>query len=159
MNDSLKSTKPYLKTVERIISDNGEVLEEKQVMVSKDQFFYFYATLLGIWEKLEKSEIKIFAVCCFMSNNGEVYLLADNKKEIAKVTGLTYGTVCTIIPRIVKKGLLFKNPDTSARSGRYYIHPDYAWKGSKESRTRVLKIVQENAIKPNKNIDNLEDFG
>lgn len=140
--------KSYLKTqlteVNSIIDrDTGEVFEQtikkhSYIANSKEDFLLLYSSILGIFQKMEQSEIRVFSFLLQYANGTKFSVNKPIRLEISKQTELNERTVYNTIKRLEDKNLIFKH-DT----GAYQVNPRYAFKGSSLERNNQLKLMIE----------------
>lgn len=124
--------------------DSGEILEQdmktvKYLANNREEFYFMYASLLGIMERMSGPQIKVYSY--ILRNyivNSEIGLPKALKKNIGDYLGLTLGTINNTLSELVEKKLLY----TTQRS-IYKINPRYAFKGSTKDRNALLKVVLE----------------
>lgn len=120
----------------------GEILGEavKQhgyIANNKEEFLFLYASILGIFEKFEQSEIRVYAYLLRFA--GDLFFSIDKplRKDIGNVTNLAERTVYNTIQTLKLKGLLYE------KDGLFKINPRYAFKGSTTERNAALKAIIE----------------
>lgn len=137
----LKSTLTEVEVV--VDSETGEVLDQnvkhhKYLANSKEEFMLIYSSILGIFNKMEQSEIRVFSFLLQYADGTKFAVDKSIRIEIAGVTDLSERTVYNTIKVLESKHLIFKLP-----SGAYQINPRYAYKGSTSDRNQALQAVLE----------------
>lgn len=136
--------KSSLTEVETIIdSETGEVLDQnikhhKYLANSKEEFMLIYSSILGIFNKMEQSEIRVFSFLLQYADGTKFAVDKSIRIEIAGVTDLSERTVYNTIKVLESKHLIFKLP-----SGAYQINPRYAFRGSSSERNQALQAMLE----------------
>jgi hypothetical protein len=135
----LKQGSSELKTI--IDGNTGEVLDEQlkthhYLANSKEDFLLIYSSILGIFNRMEQSEIRVFSFLLQYADGTCFSISKPIRIEIANVTNLNERTVYNTIKTLETKELIFKLP-----SGAYQINPRYAFKGSTADRNEAVKIM------------------
>ncbi len=144
-------TKAHLKRkiTDRVIDENGVVLDEKTIsyLVENEKDFYItYCKVLGLLKDLGLGEIKTLSWLVSNSsfNNNMVVVTSGVKKKIAEEMGISANTVNNALGPLVEKEILYRDTDSgNRRDGIYYINPEYYWKGSLAERKKMLRIALE----------------
>lgn len=141
--------KPYLRTtgfeLYEQIDEHGQLIDvslkkHNQLVKGKDNFFFMYANILGIYHKLKSADVKILSVIMLR------YLTEDGSFTNTKGIREKIGNACTLSPAAVEKsikslsdnGVFFKKERSI-----YDINPLYVWKGSSGLRKDKLKLQLE----------------
>jgi predicted transcriptional regulator len=132
-----------------IDSDTGEVLKEntsyKHILLrTKEEFFFTYSSVIGLYKNLSGSEIKILTWLIMNQSNVSNNLVIINKYIREKISidmGIGESTIKNSIKPLMEKGLLIKQG--GKRSASYFINPKYYWKGDYKMRTKSLKMMLE----------------
>lgn len=144
-------SKTHLKNriTDRVISEDGEVLDEKTInyIVENEKDFYItYCKVLGLLKDMKLGEIKTLAWLVSTShfNNNMVVVTSGVKKKIAQEMDISISAVNNALAPLVEKEILYRDSDSgNRRDGVYYIHPEYYWKGSLAERKKMLRIALE----------------
>ena len=123
--------------------DTGEVIEQtikkhSYIANSKEDFLLLYSSILGIFQRMEQSEIRVFSYLLQYANGTKFSVNKPIRLEISKQTDLNERTVYNTIKKLEDKNLIFKY-DT----GAYQVNPRYAFKGSSLERNNQLKLIIE----------------
>lgn len=149
--------------------ETGEVIKEninyKRILLkTKEDFFYTYSSVIGLYKDLSGAEIKILSWLMLNQSNLGNNLIIINKYVKEKISidmGISIYTVKNSVKPLVEKGFLIK--EGSMRSGTYLINPEYYWKGDYASRTKTLRLMLEvkldGEMKPNEDFDKIEKDG
>jgi hypothetical protein len=116
----------------------SEVVKKHGYMANtKEEFLFIYASILGIFEQFEQSEIRVYAY--LLRYAGDVMFSIDKplRKHIGEITSLAERTVYNTIQSLKAKNLIYEN------EGLYMINPRYAFKGSTSDRNNALKAIIE----------------
>lgn len=122
----------------------GEILEQdvkkiKYLANSKEQFFIFYASLIGILQQMSGPEVKVYAyIIEHYLSDSQIALPKGMKQLIADKLGMKLGTVNNAISSLTEKRLIY-----STQRAIYKINPRYAFKGTTKHRDHLLKVVLE----------------
>lgn len=139
--------KSYLKTglkeINNFIDVNtGELIDSEvkhhKYMVDKDDFLLVYSSLLGVFNKMEQSEIRVFSYLLQYANGTKFSIGKSLRIEISKITKLNERTIYNTVKVLENKKLIFK-----LESGAYLVNPRFAFQGSKIDRNRSLKAIIE----------------
>ena len=140
--------KSFLKTqlteVNSVVDmETGELIEQitkkhSYLANSKEEFLLLYSSILGIFQKMEQSEIRVFSFLLQYANGTKFSVNKPIRLEISKQTELNERTVYNTIKKLEEKNLIFKH-DT----GAYQVNPRYAFKGSSLERNNQLKLMIE----------------
>lgn len=139
----------FLKTISShntliVDGNSGEILEQdikkiKYLANSKEQFFIFYASLIGILQQMTSPEVKVYAyIIEHYLSDSEIALPKGMKQVIADKLKIKLGTVNNTISSLCEKRLLY-----TTHRAIYKINPRYAFKGSTKHRNHLLKVVLE----------------
>lgn len=128
---------------ETVVDEDGVVLRDelkqhKYLADSKEEFLFLYSSILGIFNKMEQSEIRVFSFLLRYADSTPFGVGKEIRLEIAKVTGLNERTIQNTVKVLESKDLIFKSD-----SGAYRINPRYAFKGSTSDRNQHLKFFLE----------------
>lgn len=123
--------------------DSGEILEtnvKKHTYIanSKEEFLLLYSSVLGIFNKMEQSEIRVFSYLLQYADGTKFSIDKPMRLEIASTTELNERTVYNTVKKLTEKNLIFKY-----ETGAYQINPRYAYKGSSINRNNALKAIIE----------------
>lgn len=126
-----------------IDSETNELLEHDikrhtYLANSKEEFLLLYTSLLGVFEKMEQSEIRVFAYLLRYADGTLFQVGKPIRMEMAKHIELTERTIYNTIKILEQKSLLFRH-----ESGVYQINPRYAFRGSSSDRNDQLKAIIE----------------
>ena len=137
----LKTQITELSTI--IDKDTGLVIEQtikkhSYIANSKEDFLLLYSSILGIFQRMEQSEIRVFSYLLQYANGTKFSVNKPIRLEISKQTDLNERTVYNTIKKLEDKNLIFKY-DT----GAYQVNPRYAFKGSSLERNNQLKLIIE----------------
>ncbi len=138
--------KAHLKTnrvdVVKIVDDKtGEILNEevvfnKYLADSDDEFYLVFTSLMNIWEQwnLSVSDLNMFAYLCSKYANGAEFSITQNiKDQVAIKTGKSITTFNNTTRNLIKQGLLVKVGHKS-----YKLNPRHIYQGSSKNRKRAL---------------------
>lgn len=150
--------KPYLKAVkerltEQINTETGEILDSSLkiheiVVDSEKDFFLMYSHILGILKNLTGAEIKLLTFIMFKHITPEGYFCNTKlfRESVVKNAGIAEVTVLRSLKGLLEQKIIFKGTDR----GVYYIHPQYLWKGTSNSRNKqlnfILKYERDNSL-------------
>lgn len=144
MGDAKLLTKITERTID---TDTGEVIDEKSLQYlaeNEKEFYITYCKVLGLFKDMKLGEIKTLAWLVSNShfNNNMVVVTSGVKKKISNEMDISIGSVNNSLTPLVKKGILYRDADSSERrDGVYYINPEYYWKGDLKERKKALRIV------------------
>lgn len=140
--------KSYLKTNlistrELVDIETGEIIDynvnhHKYLANNKEEFMLLYSSILGIFEGLEQSEIRVYGYLLRYAEGLEFDISKKIRLNIAESTNLNERTVYKTCQSLVDKKLIYKNSN-----GLYKINPRYAFKGSTSERNAALKAILE----------------
>lgn len=140
--------KSFLKTqlteVNSIVDmETGELIEQttkkhSYIANSKEDFLLLYSSILGIFQRMEQSEIRVFSFLLQYANGTKFSVNKPIRLEISKQTNLNERTVYNTIKKLEDKKLIFKH-----ETGAYQVNPRYAFKGSSLERNNQLKLIIE----------------
>lgn len=140
--------KSFLKTqlteVNSIVDmQTGELVEQtikKHTYIAncKEDFLLLYSSILGIFQRMEQSEIRVFSFLLQYATGTKFSVNKPIRLEISKQTELNERTVYNTIKKLEDKKLIFKH-DT----GAFQVNPRYAFKGSSLERNNQLKLIIE----------------
>lgn len=131
----------YLETTVVINKETGEILETEikqhtYLANAKEDFFLVYSSILGIFNKMEQSEIRVFSFLLQYADGTKFSVDKSIRLEISKVTDLNERTIYNTLIKLSDKKLIFKHD-----SGAYQINPRYAYKGSTLDRNKELQVL------------------
>lgn len=138
--------KSYLKTAfsEKVITvdEDGVVKNEtikKHTFLAetKEEFFLGYAGLIGLFQKMNQAEIRIFGYC-LNYRNAKFDISKKVRLSMGKEIDLNERTILNTIPLLLEKKILYKYED-----GLYQINPRYVFYGSSKDRNNELKTIIE----------------
>ena len=100
-------------------------------------------------EDMGLGEVKVLAwlVSHLQFNSNMVSIPMGIKSKIASDMGISISSVSNALPKLLKKGILYRDGDNNGRSSVYNINPEYFWKGDLAERKRKLKYVLELVMK------------
>lgn len=140
--------KSFLKTkfteVTNIVSEEtGEIIDTEikkhtYLANSKEDFMLIYSGIIGIFNKMEQSEIRVFSFLLQYADGTKFSINKPIRLEISKVTELNERTIYNTVKKLEEKGLIFKY-----NTGAYQLNPRYAFKGSTSDRNKQLKTIIE----------------
>lgn len=135
------------KVSEYINFNTGEVIDTKinnHLYNNRkgELFFIMYETIADLFMSMEQSEIRVFGYLLRYASGMTFTLNKSERLNISSVTGLNERTIYNIVPTLINKGLLIKQ-----ENGRYLLNPEYAFKGLRDSRDKLLvKIAKGEEI-------------
>lgn len=114
----------------KILSEDGEVLEEHDVFIRRveaEMFVKFYVNGFDKWLGIRDGDWKVF--CCmirYLEKDSSQFILSPiRRQEVSKLTGKKVGTINMCLSRLVQCGLLnrvtycvFNINDTIVYNGR-----------------------------------------
>ena len=123
--------------------ETGEVIDtdiKKHTYLAntKEDFLLLYSSVLGIFNKMEQSEIRVFSFLLQYADGAKFSINKPIRLEISKVTDLNERTIYNTIKKLEEKKLIFKHS-----TGAYQVNPRYAFKGSTADRSKELKAIIE----------------
>jgi predicted transcriptional regulator len=140
--------KSYLKkgkTVQNIFvdPDTGEIVGSNTkthtyLADTKEEFFLLYSSVLGIFNMMEQSEIRVFSFLLQYADGTKFSIDRSMRLEISKSTTLNERTIYNTVKKLEMKNLIFRH-DT----GAYQVNPRYAFRGSTSDRNQALKTILE----------------
>ena len=143
---------------EKVIDkDTGELIDSKvhrYIMENDTEFYLTYCKVLGLMEDMGIGEVKTLAwlVNNLQFNNNMVSVSLGVKEKISVEMGVSISSVSNALPKLVKKGILYREEcKENSRGAVYYIHPEYFWKGDLAERKRKLKYVLEVIVQNKEN--------
>jgi hypothetical protein len=131
----------FIETIKETDINTGEVIETKKIVAIKkitgDSFLQMYTDNLLYFLEIEPASVRKIAGLLFVEarfDQGWVDIGSYVKKHICETLGITLQTFRNGLKVLLdKKILIHKEGD------RYYINPDIAWKGSLQSKQRLLE--------------------
>ena len=135
----LKTGLTQLHTV--VDSSTGEIMDHDAkvhtyLANTKEEFMLIYSSILGIFNKMEQSEIRVFSFLLQYADGTKFGVSKSIRIEIAAATELNERTVYNTIKVLETKKLIFKLP-----SGAYQINPRYAFRGSTSDRNKQMEVM------------------
>lgn len=136
--------KTSLIEVDRFIdTSTGEIMDinvnrHTYLANSKEEFLLLYSSILGVFNKMEQSEIRVFSFLLQYADGTKFSIDKPIRLEIAKVTDLNERTIYNTVKQLEKKNLIFKHS-----TGAFQINPRYAFQGSTSNRSKELKAIIE----------------
>ena len=115
---------------------NGDVKVHSYLANTKEEFMLIYSSILGIFNRMEQSEIRVFSFLLQYADGTKFGVSKSIRIEIAEATDLNERTVYNTIKVLESKKLIFKLP-----SGAYQFNPRYAFNGSTSDRNKTLETV------------------
>lgn len=121
--------------------DTGEVTTtSKTEHISKvknsEEFYMCYIQTMAMMMKITSMEdIRLLTKLCLMMSYGtnEVHLTTQRRQQAAKELGVHDTTISRSIGRLKKLGII------SGDRGEYQINPIFYWKGTNETRDKLLR--------------------
>lgn len=149
MGNSTGNAKLKKKGTDRVISLDGEVLDEKTIFYLAEndkQFYMTYSKVLSVITKynLTGSDVKLLAWLAgnMDFNSNRITVTIGTKRIIAKEMDLSTGGISNSLGHLVDSGILYREKGSEKRRDcMYFINPEYYWKGDLSARNRVLKLV------------------
>lgn len=138
----IKKYKGTMSTTEVVDSATGEIItveNEKTYSfeVNKDEFYMTYIDFIAPFFNLKSAVAKSLMVALCMKsdfNDGRVYLVGDNRAEIAKLASIPETNLSKYLKELVDNNLIAK-----LSRGTYRINPQIFWKGENKARVEQLK--------------------
>ena len=122
--------------------ETGEVMgsvvkQHGYIANSKEEFLMIYSGLLGVFMKMEQSEIRVYGYLLRYANGVSFSISKSLREQMGKEIDLNERTIYnTLIVLRDKKLLFFKD-------GLYQLNPRYAFRGSSADRNNALKAIIE----------------
>lgn len=138
--------KSFLKTSinEKItVVDSDGVVQQETIKKhtflanTKEEFFLGYAGLIGMFQKMNQAEIRIFGYC-LNYRSAKFDISKKVRLSMSKQIDLNERTILNTIPLLIEKSILYKHED-----GLYQINPRYVFYGSSSDRNNELKTIIE----------------
>lgn len=138
--------KSFLKTSinEKItVVDSDGVVQQESIKKhtflanTKEEFFLGYAGLIGMFQKMNQAEIRIFGYC-LNYRSAKFDISKKVRLSMSKQIDLNERTILNTIPLLIEKNILYKHED-----GLYQINPRYVFYGSSSDRNNELKTIIE----------------
>ena len=138
--------KSYLKTAysEKTIvtNEHGDILQEgikKHTFLAetKEEFFLGYAGLIGLFQKMNQAEIRIFGYC-LNYRSAKFDISKKVRLSMGKEIDLNERTILNTIPLLLEKKIIYQYED-----GLYQLNPRYVFYGSSKDRNNELKTIIE----------------
>lgn len=141
--------KPYLRVkgfeLYEQIDEDGQLIDvslkkHTQLVKGKDNFFFMYANILGIYHKLKSTDVKVLSIIMlkYLTEDGAFPNAKSIREKIANACNISVPAVEKSVKSLLDNGVFFKK-----ERGLYDINPLYVWKGSSGLRKEKLKLQLE----------------
>lgn len=117
---------------------DAEVKQHKYLVNTKEEFFFCYSAIVGVFERMTQAEIRIFGYCLRYARGVKFDISKKIRVSMAQETNLNERTIYNALPSLIEKGLFFKYPD-----GLYVVNPRYVFQGSTAERNYALSVLLE----------------
>lgn len=102
-----------------------------------DEFFMMFVQVMAPMVKLKNSgtDIAVLVALCTFMTYGEnvVYLTQQRRKEICDKSEISTSNLSRSLKKLTELGLI------SGEGGNVFVNPLFFWKGTTDSRNRLLK--------------------
>lgn len=117
--------------VDSIIKRHGYIAN------NKEEFLMVYSGLLGIFMKMEQSEIRVYGYLLRYANGISFSISKSLREQMGAEIDLNERTIYNTLIVLSRKGLLF------SKDGLYQLNPRFAFRGSSTERLNALKVIIE----------------
>jgi hypothetical protein len=122
--------------------DTGELLghntkKHGYIANSKEEFLLIYSSLLGVFMRMEQTEIRVYGYLLRYANGIDFSISKALRQKMAEEIDLNERTIYNTIIILKQKNLIAENDKL------YRINPRYAFKGSTVDRNNSLKAIIE----------------
>lgn len=149
--------------VDRIISEDGEVLEERPnyktiIPTQKARYLTMYLDDDNLFEALKglgnQGMVWGFVLLKYDKDDGVFYFGASIKEQCKAITGLSDGTIRASIKDFADSGMLLK-----IRNAEYMVNPKLYYTGHWDNRPKMIELYdkRKQAIETLKNNKPLND--
>jgi hypothetical protein len=143
----LKTVKSSTVVNNFVDASTGEILDveidvkhERILADTREEFFFTYASIIGVIQELDKVSVNILMYCNTNAqwNTNMVALTKPVVEDICKTFDIKYQTVRNAVSKLKKTGIFIHLGNST-----YRINPRYYWKGNTNERNNTMKYVLE----------------
>jgi hypothetical protein len=141
--------KPYLKNVKTVTNSfidtsTGELIEKEEkktnvVVQSREEFVQVYTSIEAKLLELSLSEERVLFYCILHCDRENLIRISSyDKKQMQDKWKIANSTIANALTTLKRLKILIP-----LERGAFRINPTYAWKGTSNDRTTMLKRVLE----------------
>ena len=107
-----------------------------KVVKPRDEFVYYYGKYYNIMTELTGAAMNLLTWLTFHCevNTGRVRVQSDTLKDALQELKITLGTYYKALALLREKGII------KGSKAKFYINPEFAWKGTAEMRNKFMRI-------------------